>query len=318
MTRYFLLGGAGFIGSNLAESLVRSAEVELVTIFDDFSSGRRSFLEPVVSDDRVRVIEGFAGDTASLSRAMSGHDIVVHLASNPDIAAAVKDPTIDFRTGSQISSSCFEAARLASVGCIVYISGSGVYGDRGLHVLREADVGVAPVISTYGASKLAGETLLAAYSHMFDIRAVALRLANVVGPKQTHGLGYNLVGRFINGEPLEVWGDGLQSKPYIHVDDVVSAIRTVAPKAGQFDTFNVSTDETLTVQEVLDLFLGLVRRSRGEITVVVGDEPRAWRGEVPHVRMSSDKLRTRGWTTTMSAREAVTSSLCAMLEASRG
>src|SRR5262249_54403663 len=154
-----------------------------------------------------------------------------HLASNPDIAKAATDPDIDFREGTDLTRRVVEAMRCTGAKKILYASGSGVYGDLGETDAHE-DYGPLIPVSTYGASKLAGEVLIASYAYMFDIVGRAFRFGNVVGPRQTHGVGFDFL-RFLLHEPrrLRILGDGTQSKSYIHVDDVVNAVLLVAERA---------------------------------------------------------------------------------------
>src|SRR5215217_1738348 len=155
---------------------------------------------------------------------MAGHHLVVHLASNPDIAAAMVDPRIDFDEGTLLTHHVVEAARRTGAGTIAYASGSGVYGDLG-ELEADEDHGPLVPVSTYGASKLAGEALISAYAHMFDIQGRAFRFGNVVGRRQTHGVGFDFVRRLAeNPSRLAVLGDGSQSKSYILVSDVVRAV----------------------------------------------------------------------------------------------
>ena len=127
---------------------------------------------------------------------MDGHDVVIHLASNPDIARAATEPDIDFREGTSLTQNVVEAMRTTTAKRILYASGSGVYGDLGELEAAE-DHGPLLPISTYGASKLAGEALISRVRHMFDLSACAFRFGNVVGPRQTHGVGFDFVRRLL-------------------------------------------------------------------------------------------------------------------------
>ena len=128
--------------------------------------------------------------------AMAGIDHVYLFAANPDIAAAVEEPGIDFWQGTYLTHNVLEAARVNGVPRITYASGSGVYGDRGVQEVDEEFGPLVPV-STYGASKLGCEAMLAAYAHMFGIHTVVFRFANVVGARQTHGVTYDFVRRLL-------------------------------------------------------------------------------------------------------------------------
>ena len=152
---------------------------------------------------------------------------VIHLASNPDISRAMAEPSIDFDEGTLLTHRVVEAMRVTGTARIMYASGSGVYGDLGEHEVAE-DHGPLLPVSTYGASKLAGEALICSYTHMFGLSAAAFRFANVVGPRQTHGVGFDFLRRLLDDPTrLAILGDGKQSKSYIHVDDVVRAVLTV-------------------------------------------------------------------------------------------
>ena len=140
----------------------------------------------------MQIVTGDIKDLPKLEKAMAGHDTVIHLASNPDIARAATEPMIDFEEGTLLTQMVVEAMRRTGAGKILYASGSGVYGDLG-H--KEAAEDYAPMqpVSTYGASKLAGENLISAYAHMFGISGIAFRFGNVVGPRQTHGVGLDFI-----------------------------------------------------------------------------------------------------------------------------
>ncbi len=222
--RWFIVGGAGFIGSHFTDRLLADKCTAQVTLYDNFSSGREWHYEHHSADPRLRVVRGDVKDTAALQQAIAGHNAVIHLASNPDIARAVTDPDIDFREGTLLTRQVLEAMRVSGVTDILYASGSGVYGDLGTTEASE-DHGPMLPISTYGASKLAGEALIGSYCYMFGLRGCAFRFGNVVGPRQTHGVGFDFVRQLLaKPRELRILGDGTQSKSYIHVDDVVNAV----------------------------------------------------------------------------------------------
>jgi UDP-glucose 4-epimerase len=255
--RVCVVGGAGFIGSHFVARLL-AGDAERVTVYDNFTSGRDWHLDPFREDPRLSIVRADVVDLDRLVETARGHDTVIHLASNPDIAAAVSNPAIDFDQGTRLTHHVAEAARRAGVELVLYASGSGVYGDLG-SVEAVEDQGPMIPTSTYGASKLAGEALLASYAYMFDVTARAFRFGNVVGPHQTHGVGYDFVRRLIDDPTqLAILGDGKQSKSYVHVDDVVSAVLLAGSLAGsssasRFDAFNVATGDYVTVTEIAEL-----------------------------------------------------------------
>jgi UDP-glucose 4-epimerase len=306
-TRSFIGGGAGFIGSHLARELLRRRDQEVV-VYDNLSSGSISHLAGSLDDPRMCLIEADLGEPERVVEAMRGVDHVYLFAANPDIAAAVEDPAIDFWQGTCLTHNVIEAARINGVGRVTYASGSGVYGDRGLQEVDE-ELGPLVPVSTYGASKLAGEAMLAAYAHMFGIRAVAFRFANVVGAKQTHGVTYDFMRR-LAADPtrLRILGDGKQSKSYIHVSDVVSAMLTVSDCGWEgFEVFNAGTGDYVTVNEIADLVTEMMGLE--DVVYEYTGGPRGWDGDVPVVRFRSDKLASLGWRCHHSSMEALRESI---------
>lgn len=296
MKSVFISGGAGFIGSHLVRRLLRTDGVERIVVFDNFSSGHEEYLREPAADPRLTVVRGDLKETAQITPALAGADMVFHLAANPDIARAATEPDIDFREGTLLLQNILEAMRQGGVKNLIYTSGSGIYGENAGVEFRE-DHGPCVPISTYGASKLAGEALIAAYCHMFDLRARVFRFANVVGPRQTHGVGFDFVRRLTaDSIRLRILGNGNQRKSYIHIDDILNALFLAWPQGNQcYDVFNVATGDYLTVREIAGLALEVCgldpRRVRFEFTG--GD--RGWKGDVPVVRFDCRKIAALGW-----------------------
>lgn len=311
MKRYFVIGGAGFIGSHLVKKIVNEKDV-FVTVYDNFSSGRMWHLNDIV-DSCIRIEKGDIKDKEKITHAMKGHDVIYHFASNPDISKAVTDPEIDFWDGTYLTNNVLEAMRVNKVKKLLYASGSGVYGDTGT---METDENYSPMrpISTYGASKLACEALICSYCHMFDMNAAAFRFANVVGPRQTHGVGYDFVNRLLdNSHELTILGDGTQSKSYIHVTDVLNAMRIVESKKLEgFDSFNVATKDYITVTGIANTVVKIMNLNNVQYKYTGGD--RGWKGDVPIVRLNSKKMRSLGWTNRYTSHEAIYDSVKSILE----
>jgi UDP-glucose 4-epimerase len=313
--RVFVSGGAGFIGSHLLSALLKEAAVEHVVVFDNFSSGQLSYIQESVADSRVEVVRGDLKELGAVTSAMAGCDTVFHLAANPDIAKAVTQPDVDFWEGTYLTQNVLEAMRITGAQKILYTSGSGVYGENPTVAFAE-DYGPCIPISTYGASKLACEGLIAAYCHMFELTGCAFRFANVVGPRQTHGVGYDFIRR-LKADPtrLRVLGDGTQKKSYIHVEDVLAAIRLAdARTARNYDVFNVATDDYITVAEIADLAVKVSGFTSGEVRYEFTGGDRGWKGDVPIVRFDCSKIKALGWKAQRSSAEAVTDAMQAMLE----
>ena len=248
----------------------------------------------------------------TLSRVMKKVDLVYHLASNPDIARSVRQPDIDFWEGTYLTNNILEAMRANGVKKIIYPSGSGVYGDIGKKEVAEDYSPLRP-ISTYGASKLACESLLSAYCHMFGMTASVFRFANVVGPRQTHGVGYDFIRKLgKNPRRLEILGDGRQSKSYIYVDDVIRAMRLVERKQKNgFDCYNVATIDYLTVTEIARIVVEIMGLREVKFEYTGGQ--RGWKGDVPVVRLNSEKIRKLGWKNQYNSMEAMIKAVEALI-----
>jgi UDP-glucose 4-epimerase len=310
-----IVGGAGFIGSHFTDRLLADTGTELVSLYDNFSSGRDWHFAHHLDDSRLRVIHAEVADLAALTTAMRGHDLVIHLASNPDIARAMTDPRVDFDEGTALTFNVAEAARLAGVGEILYASGSGVYGDLGELEVAE-DHGPLIPTSTYGASKLAGEAMLSSYAAMFDISASVFRFGNVVGPRQTHGVGFDFIRRLRRKpEVLEILGNGRQSKSYIHVDDVVEAVLSMrSTREKPFEAFNVATGDYITVTEIALLALQLLDLTEDTTELRYSGGDRGWKGDVPIVRLSTERIRARGWSCNRNSEEALLAAMKALID----
>jgi len=311
--RYFISGGAGFIGSHFTDRLLSDDSVRAVSLYDNFSSGREWHYGHHKNDSRLRVIRGDVKDLDSLTSAMEGHDMVIHLASNPDIARSATEPEIDFREGTLLTNNVVEAMRRSGTRNIVYASGSGVYGDLGE---REVDEDYGPLIpiSTYGASKLAGEALISSYCHMFDFTGLAFRFGNVVGPRQTHGVGFDFLRQLMNNpRKLRILGDGTQSKSYIHVRDVVEAVLLASRRSGErFAIYNVATDY-ITVTEIALLAAECAGLDPSQVKFEYTGGDRGWKGDVPIVRLNTERIRRLGWVCSSGSRQALRDSMMAML-----
>lgn len=309
---YFLVGGAGFIGSHFVDALLKNTDVQKVTIFDNFSSGRAWHYQSHLNDPRFSVIKDDVRAFDQLKNAMIGHDVVMHFASNPDISLASTDPSVDFTNGVILTQNVLEAIRLTGIKRILYMSGSGIYGDVGTHEVNENHGPLIP-ISTYGASKLFGEALISSYCHMFDLSACVFRFGNVVGPRQTHGVGFDFVKKLTqNSKHLKILGDGSQSKSYIYIEDVISAVLLAHEHLKtKYEVYNVATGDYLTVREIAELTVNTVVHSE-EVQFEFTGGDRGWKGDVPIVRLNIDKISKLGWKCKRTSKDAIKDSVTAI------
>jgi UDP-glucose 4-epimerase len=310
--RYFITGGAGFIGSNMTDRLLNYNSNE-VTVYDNFCSGQMSYIEHHLQNKSFRLIKGDLLDLPLLKKSIVGHDFVFHFAANPDIAKSMLETDLDLRLGIIATYNVVESMRTAGVKMLAYSSGSGVYGDVGLTQTAE-NFGPLLPISMYGASKLGAEGVISAFCGMFDLQAWIFRFANVVGPRQTHGVGFDFI-RKLKKEPhtLQILGDGSQSKSYIHVTDVIDAMLFVIEKQRRnVNVFNVATDDYITVNEIAEIVTEEMKISDVKFEHTGGS--RGWKGDVPVVRFDIEKIHKLGWVSKHSSKQAIRLSIQSLLK----
>ncbi|NTU69552.1 NAD-dependent epimerase/dehydratase family protein [bacterium] len=312
----FITGGAGFIGSHFASKMLERPDIGSVVVYDNFSSGSLQHLAGIKEDSRLKIIEGDIKHLGMLTNAMAGANMVVHLAANPDIAKAVKQPDIDFWEGTYLAQNVLEAMRINKINQILYTSGSGVYGEVPGMAFRES-YGPCYPISTYGASKLACEALISSYCHMFSMKGIGFRFANVVGPRQTHGVGYDFIRR-LRDEPshLIILGNGTQLKSYIFVEDVINAMLLAAQNmsidTSPFTVYNVATDDYITVKEIADIACEIAGLSPSKVEYRYTGGDRGWKGDVPKVLFDVNKIKGIGWRANRNSHEAIKESIKSM------
>jgi UDP-glucose 4-epimerase len=307
---YFITGGAGFIGSHLADRLLKTGSV---TVYDDLSSGNLDFIKGHLGKNNFRFIRGDLLDSEKLRKAIAGHDVVFHLAANPEVRAGIEATDLDLREGPTATWSVLEAMRLSHIKKLVFTSSSTVYGDAGTTVVTE-DYGPLVPISLYGASKMASEALIAAFCHLFDMQAWCFRLANVVGARLTHGVIYDFINK-LRRDPkhLEILGDGEQQKPYLHVFDCVSGMLFGLEHAHEaLNIFNLGPTSSTSVTVIA----GMVAETMGlpGVKFEFTGGKQGWRGDVPQVRLDVTRIYRLGWQPEFTSDEAVKISVKEMLE----
>ncbi len=305
--RFFVVGGAGFIGSHLTDRLV---ERGTVTVYDNLSIGKREFLQRSLASGRAKLVVGDALDRDALARACAGHDVLFHLAANPEARWGLDNPRLDLEQGTIATHNALEAARHARISRFVLASSGTVYGDTAA-LCSESALGSLP-ISLYGASKLAGEALVSAYVECFDLRALIFRFGNVVGPRGTHGAALDFLKKLErNPDELEVLGDGNQSKPYVHVSDCVDALLYGLDHANErLGIFNIAPPDVTSVARIAELCIRASPFPSARIRYTGGE--RGWRGDVPHSRLDPAKLAALGWTVKQTSDQAVAAAVAAL------
>ena len=301
LTRYFITGGAGFIGSQLVDGLVSAGGV---TVYDNLSTGKKEFIQQHLGSGNFRFIEADLLDLDALNKAIANHDVVLHLAANPDVRAGLTNTNLDLEQGTLTTYNLLEAMRLNEIGKIVFASSSTVYGEAGLKPVSE-DYGPLLPISLYGAGKLACEGLISAFCHLFDIQAWIFRIANVVGARSSHGVIFDFINKLKqNPEELEILGDGTQEKPYLYIDDCIDGILFGFEHSQErVNVLNLGSDSSTNVAAIANLLVEAMGLSNVKFSYTGGN--RGWRGDIPQVRFDITKIRNLGWKPRYSSDEAV-------------
>lgn len=310
--KYLVIGGGGFIGSYVVDNLLKDESTSNVVVYDNFCSGKKWHLKEHIGNKKFHLVEKDIYDN-EIFKYSKNIDVTIMLAANADIAAATSNPQIDFDQGTHLLQIILEAMRVGGCKKLLYASGSGVYGETGFAYVKE-DFSPMEPISTYGASKLACEALICSYCHMFNIKASAFRFGNVVGGKQTHGVAYDFLKKLsVNPSYLEILGDGSQSKPYIHVDDVISAMFIALNNQEKiYDVYNVAPKDPATVNEIANIVLAEMGILKSDCDFKYTGGERGWKGDVPIVRLDTEKIKSLGWKSSMNSTDAIKKSVSEM------
>ena len=294
-------GAAGFIGSNTTDALLAAGH--RVVGIDNFSTGMRVFLEEALANPRFELHTlDLLGQTGVLAELFAGSDAVIHLAANADVRFGWDAPDRDLKQNVLVTHGVLEAVRQAAVPRFLFSSTGSVYGEAPVIPTPE-DCPFPEQTSLYGASKLAGEGLVAAYAHGCGISTTVFRFVSIMGRRYTHGHVVDFM-RQLRADPsrLTILGDGKQSKSYLDVSDCVAALVSMLPRYGPHQVYNLGVEDYCTVDESAGWIcarLGL----DPEISYTGGD--RGWIGDNPFIYLATDRMRATGWAPRHSIRAAV-------------
>ena len=296
----FITGGAGFIGSNLVDSIIKEHEV---TVFDNLSLGKKEFINHHLQNKNFNFIQADLLDFKKLKESIKDRDIVFHLAANSDISNnQITDS--DFKNGTIATYNVLEAMRLNNVKQIIFSSTSAVYGEAKIKPTPE-NYGPLFPISHYGASKLAAEALISAFCHNFQMKAWIFRFANIVGKNSTHGAVFDFINKLRNDDKkLHILGDGKQAKPYLHVKDCVDGmIFGWKNSNNEFNYFNLGCEGATKVDDIAKMVVEDMDLK--DVKFEYTGKDRGWPGDVPQVRLDTSKITKLGWKTKLSSDQAV-------------
>ena len=298
----FLTGGAGFIGSHMVDRLL--AEGKTVTVYDNLSSGRREWIAHNIGQSGFTFIEADLLDAPKLKEAMAGHDLVIHLGANTDIPGGNRDVRLDLENCTIATHNVLEAMRATGIRRLLFASTSAVYGEAPVIPTPE-DVGPLLPISLYGAAKLACETLISAYCHIFNMQAWMFRFANVVGGRMGHGVIYDFIHKLKrNSAEMEILGDGEQEKPFFLVEDCIDGMFCAFRNSDAWcDVFNLGCSSSSKISRVAEIVAQEMGLSGARFRYTGGR--RGWVGDVPQVGLNVSKMKKLGWQASHTSDEAV-------------
>jgi nucleoside-diphosphate-sugar epimerase len=253
MAIHLVTGGAGFIGSSIAEALL--AKGERVRILDDFSTGRRQNLESLRGD--VEVIEGSIVDPETALRAMKGIDVVFHQAAIPSVARSVEQPAVSMQANVQGTTVVLDAARHQKVRRVVFAASSSAYGDT--PTLPKIETMPSAPLSPYAVSKLTGEQLMTVFAKLYGMETLSLRYFNVFGPRQDPSSQYaavipNFIKAAMRRERPKVYGDGEQTRDFCFIENTVAAnlLAATTPNKLSGQVVNIACGERISLNELLE------------------------------------------------------------------
>jgi UDP-glucose 4-epimerase len=299
--RIFVTGGAGFIGSSLVDRLLAGGHH--VVAYDNFSTGRREFVADALAHPAFRLVEGDTLDLPALTRAMAGCDTVFHLAANADVRFGLDHPKKDLEQNTIATFNVLEAMRANGITRIGFSSTGSVYGEASVIPTPE-DAPFPLQTSLYGASKLAGEGLIAAYASGFGVEGCIFRFVSILGERYTHGHVFDFY-KGLRRDPsvLRVLGDGTQRKSYLYIGDCLDAMLLAMEKTrGRVDVYNLGTNEYVRVNDSIGW---ICERLGVKPTLHYTGGDRGWVGDNPFIFLETAKVRALGWEPKLTIRDGI-------------
>ena len=306
MDTIFITGAAGFIGSNLVDRLLAGGKT--VVGWDNFSTGRRNFLEGALQNKNFKLVEGDNLDLPALTKAMAGCDTVFHLAANADVRFGLEHPSKDLQQNTVATFNVLEAMRANGIKRIAFSSTGSVYGEAE-KIPTPEDAPFPIQTSLYAASKLAGEGMISSYCEGFKFEGYIFRFVSILGERYTHGHVFDFYQQ-LSEHPdfLKVLGDGTQRKSYLYVQDCVSAMLHVmnsgaAKKARHgVEIYNLGTDEYVQVNDSIR-FICAALGLKPKLEYTGGNK--GWIGDNPFIFLDTKKIRATGWKTSLTIEQGI-------------
>jgi len=300
--KYFITGGAGFIGSSMTDELAKDINNH-VTVYDNMSTGYYEFLEGMKSKENVKIIQGDLLDEPKLNEAMAGCDFVFHFAANADVRFGLQHPKKDLEQNTIATHNVLEAMRINGIKKIAFSSTGSVYGEATVIPTPE-DCPFPIQTSLYASSKLSGEALISSYCEGFGFTGYIFRFVSILGERYTHGHVFDFYKQLMeNPNELKVLGNGKQRKSYLYIKDCIDAMLTIIQKEKDgVSIYNLGTDEYCEVNNSISWiceYLGLTPK------LIYSGGERGWVGDNPFIFLDCSKLKGLGWSANVSIKDAV-------------
>ena len=289
--KYFVTGGAGFIGSHIVDYILKQGNEAVV--YDNFSTGKKEFVEQHLKNSAFKLVKGDLKNVDLLNKSIRGCDFVFHLAAHADVRSGFENHQIDHEQNLEMTQNVLEAMSKNKIKKISFSSTSSVYGDATIHPTPE-NYPFEPT-SLYGATKAACETYIHAYASYYDMTTYIFRFVSFIGERYTHGIIVDVLNKLKkNQQEIELFSDGSPRKSSLYVKDGVKAIFTIIKKAKeQFNIYNIGHDEILTVDEIVMTILQSAASSKTRKKWL--GKKSNWKGDNEFVLLSNKKLKKLGW-----------------------
>jgi len=299
--KYFVTGGAGFIGSCLVNKLLKNGHY--VTVYDNFSLGKKRFLHP---NSKLTIIKGDILNTKLLNRSMKKQDFVFHFAANSDIPAGTKNSKLDFTVNTVGTLNVLDSMVKNKIKKIVYASSSAVFGLPSVFPTPE-NYGPCLPESFYGSSKLAAEGFISSFSNLYEIKAWIFRFANITGSPATHGILFDFMKKLnSNSKKFPVLGNGKQEKSYITnemlVDGILSTVNKTRNKKQNIFLFNIGNIDSIKISDIARTFL---KSKNSTKKPSFGKTTGGWKGDVPQMKLDISQITKTGWKPSLNSKDCI-------------
>ncbi len=304
--KYFVTGGAGFIGSELVKRLLKKNQQ--VTVYDNFSLGKQKFLDK--RNPNLKIIKGDIQNSSLLANSIKNHDFVYHLAANSDIPKGIKNSKLDFEINTVGTLNVLNSMVKHNIKNIVFASSSAVFGFPTQFPTSE-DYGPCLPESFYGASKLAAEGYVSSFSNLHGIKSWIFRFANITGSPATHGIIFDFMKKIEKpSKKFEVLGNGLQEKSYITNEMLVAGILKIIKKTKnnkqKILLYNIGNSDSVKIKEIANIFLN-EHNSNKKISYTGGKG--GWIGDVHKMQLDISKIKKSGWSPDKTSKQCIIESI---------